>query len=190
MKNLLLIIGLIFIVPFTYAQDKLILKNGEVITGEVTAINKDVVRIKSDAHDRVKRYSDKDVEKAFMLIGDEEVEFVYEKVPFLGKVLLGKLYDGKVDLYFTETYVAGGDDPTKPTGYRMGGQWAMFYMKRDNEDKFFDLNYRGVVFNKFQNRVSKYFKDCPSLSKRIKNKELTIEHLEEIAEIYDSCESS
>ena len=188
MKASLIILCLIFTLNPAFSQDKLILKNGEIVTGVVTAINKEVVRIDSESAGRVKRYTDKDVEKAIIFIDDKEVEFTYDNVPFLGKVLLGKLYDGKVDLYTTQTYVAGGEDHTKPNSYRMGGQWTMYYMKKDNEDKFFDLNYDGVLFNKFHNRVSKYFKDCPSLSKRIKSKELNMGDLEEIAEIYNSCE--
>lgn len=188
MKHLLIILCLLFTINFAYSQDKLFLKNGEIVTGVVTAINKEVVRIDSDKAGRVKRYTDKDVEKAIIFIDDKEVEFIYETVPFLGKVLLGKLYDGKVDLYTTQTYVAGGEDHTKLNNYRMGGQWSMFYMKKDKEDDFFDLNYNGAVFNKFHNRVSKYFDDCSSLSKQIKNKKLTMGDLEKIAEIYNSCE--
>lgn len=188
MKNSLIILCLLFSINHAFSQDKLFLKSGEIVTGVVTAINKEVVRIDSDKAGRVKRYSDKDVEKAIIFIDDKEVEFVYENVPFLGKVLLGKLYDGKVDLYTTQTYVAGGEDHTKLNNYRMGGQWSMYYMKKDNEDKFFDLNYDGLVFNKFHNRVSKYFSDCKSLSKKIKNKELTMRDLDKIAILYDSCE--
>lgn len=188
MKYLLIILCLIFTGNSAFSQDKLFLKSGEIVTGVVIAINKEVVRIDSESAGKVKRYTDKDIEKAIILIDDKEVEFTYENVPFLGKVLLGKLYDGKVDLYTTQTYVAGGEDHTSPNGYRTGGQWTMYYMKRDNENKFFDLNYDGVLFNKFHNRVSKYFKDCSSLSKRIKNKELTMGDLEEIAVIYNSCE--
>ncbi|CAL68064.1 hypothetical protein [Christiangramia forsetii] len=188
MRYLLIIPSLIFTLNFAYSQDQLILKNGEIVTGVVTAINKEVVRIDSDDAGRVKRYTDRDVEKAIIFIDDKEVEFTYETVPFLGKVLLGKLYDGKVDLYTTQTYVPGGEDHTKPNNYRMGGQWSMYYMKKDKEDDFFDLNYDGVLFNKFHNRVSKYFNDCPSLSKKIKNKEFKMENLEEIAKTYNSCE--
>ncbi|HET8809775.1 MAG TPA: hypothetical protein VFM65_05860 [Flavobacteriaceae bacterium] len=188
MKKTLLLTCLILVTNFVLGQDRLFLKNGTVVSGKITSINKKVARIKLDKTGKIKRFTERDIERAMIQIDDKEVEFKYGKVPFLGEVLLGKLYDGRADLYVAQTYVAGHKDNNDFLGYKMGGTQSMYYVQKDSEEQLFDLNYDGAIFNKFHNRVSKYFKDCPSLSKRIKNKELTSGNIVEIIEIYDSCE--
>lgn len=188
MKKILFFLGFVLSFNFNYAQDKLILKNGEVVTGRVTAINKSVVRIDSDDAGRVKRYTDKDIEKAVIIIDGKETEFYYKSVPFLGEVLLGEVISGKVSLYLTEYYQSGGDNIRG--NYIAGGQRSMYYLKKEGEDRFFDLNYQGVLFNKFQNRVSKYLQDCSGLSKSIKAGKLTLNDIHEIVETYNECGES
>lgn len=186
MNKVIFVSVLLFLFFDISAQDKLFLKNGEIETGKITAINRTVVRLHSDKAGRVKRFTERDIKKATMLVDGKDIEYTYENVPTLGRVLLGKLYSGRVSLYATELYIPGNVGSSGGP-YVSGGQYPMYYLKKEGENSFFDANYDGVLFNKFHNRVSKYFKDCPALSKRIKTKLLTMRDLEEICEMYDTC---
>ncbi len=189
MKKRILFI-LLLVLTNTIAQDTVFLKDGTTIEGSIYGIHKVDVRINIAENDKNKTIKGKDIEKVTMMIDDKEVLFTFDTVPFVGEVLLGTLIEGDVTLYLAMKYVPkGSKDPNKIISftYTKSGYIYMYYGKKQGEKNFFDFNYDGAVFNKFNKRVSKYLKKCKSVSKQVLEKKLKKEHIEDICTLYNAC---
>ncbi|MGR7812904.1 hypothetical protein [Lacinutrix undariae] len=189
MKYILLIICLSFTL-FSYAQDRLVFKDGTEKSGKVIEINKSKIRFVADGTTKKKSYNQKDLTKIIVLEDGKSIEYLFASVPTLGNVLLAKISKGgddKASLYVTQSYIYSGtaSDDGGITRSTSGGIVLLYYAKRPNEKKYYDLNYDGAVVNKFKNRASKYLKDCPKLATRIKNGEFGKLDVRAIFKIYD-----
>ena len=107
--NKILIFIAVLSYNFTFAQDTIFFKDKTSKTGKVKEINETVVRFIPDGSTKRIRYTRRDIERAIINIDGKNIDFVYDKVPFVGKVFLGKLISGKVNLYVTEKYIFGGN---------------------------------------------------------------------------------
>ena len=119
--------------------------------------------------------------------------YLNKKQTKLGFVEL--IVDGKLRLVGRTVLVQSGGNMMFPAHPSVPNSTAVFspiYFLDHNEIMLLKEGEKPKVFNQvsltksFKNRASDYFKDCPRLQARIKNKELKKEDLEEIVNYYNS----
>lgn len=119
--------------------------------------------------------------------------YLNEKQTKLGFVEL--IVDGKLRLVGRTILIQSAGNtifPDHPSVPNSAVVSSPIYFLDHNEIMLLKEGKRPKVFNQisltksFKNRASDYFKDCPSLQAKIKNKELKKEDLEEIVNYYNS----
>ena len=130
--------------------------------------------------DQVKIYSSEDVHiYVSMAVQDEEKPKILEEVII-----------GKVSLYQKVSYghspgVVGGAG--SGFGFSAGYSYSIndYYLKREGENKAFHLGSTNLFSKNFKKAASDYFKDCPSLVKKIQNKEYKKKDIRLVIEFYN-----
>lgn len=205
MKKIVIIIAFLFVLPITAQKEKAILhfKDGTSLKGLVKiTIQEDQIKFRKDKKSKKVIYNSKEVQSIeiydketdlFNLKGDtKHAHYYYKKIknketypPRLLEIIL----DGKVKLYLdyiessTPSYIG-------PNGMMMGGgsqSISKYYVSKENEYLVTHLGDRGNLFSKnFKKAASEYFKDCPSLVKKIQDKVYGKKDIEAVVTYYNT----
>jgi len=172
--------------------------NGAEKTG-VGQIVKDKVRFLENGEDNIQTYRFDELEKVKIYKQDEIITFVFIKVKnyntvpsladsdFKKEKALEVAILGKVGLYREIVYydnLAFNDNTTMPRKNLNASK--NFYVMRKTEKKATFLGSSNGFKKYFRESAIVYFSDCPSLVKKIKNKELGRDNVREIVEYYNA----
>lgn len=98
---------------------------------------------------------------------------------------------GKVNLYKKDAYM-NYDSGISSSGFggRIGtlgsGPVEHFYVSHEGNTEVFKITSLGDISRSFRKVASDFFKDCPVLEEKIKNKELKKEDIEQVVKFYNS----
>ena len=170
--KLILFIFCVTFSSFCFSQDYLFLKNGTEIYGSVLYINK--AKVYFEDADTGDRKWHKKIEKLIDNVNENTIEYKVRDIDGLSSYLSGELVSGKASYYRIHKHVAGGQ-----------GYLSFYYIYKEGDKKAFkDLP--NSLTTPFHKRLSKYFSDCPTLSKKIKSKVYNYSDTEEIIKFYNT----
>jgi len=182
MKYKLLFLFIITINLYSYSQfnaepygpTKIVLKNGDTLTGEGKTKNKGYkFRPNKKAEPYFIDFSTIDyIEQT--LFNNDPIIFKFFQLNDRDKYIRVEedIVDGPVQSYsairnYTATMEGFGSVPMSTT---------IYYVKKKNEDKLTKLGTYDPIIHTYQTRVRNYFKDCPKLIEQINNKKLRFQH--------------
>ena len=114
------------------------------------------------------------------------LDVIGEEKPLIVEQVIG----GKVSLYqqvshgYNPGYIGGAGSGF---GFSAGYSYSIndYYLKREGENKAFHLGSTNLFSKNFKKAASDYFKDCPSLVKKIQNKEYKKKDIRLVIEFYN-----
>ncbi|MCB0478049.1 MAG: hypothetical protein KDC84_07795 [Crocinitomicaceae bacterium] len=176
-------------------------KDGYVKIAKYGTPNKEFIKYKRGKGSDAEKFLNTQVGKVFLKdekSGEEsEFEFVElfeDKIYFMRVVVRGNttLYARKQSITLVGAPTMEGAGAGQGLNMPMGiwgpytfGNFNEYYAFREGED--YPTGLIEVKFSKpFKEKASEYFKDCPSLSKKIENKEFKKKQVKEAVEYYNS----
>lgn len=196
MKNILIIIGFLFVLSMSAQKQKatIFLKDGTQIKGFAKITGGDQIKFRSDKKSKKKLYNYESVKKLIIRKNDTDIEYRYKIVEGKNSVkLLELIEEGYITLFrdLNEGYSPGGFGAG---GMMIGGgrsySISHYYVSKDNNESVTHLGSKGSIFSKnFKKAATEYFKNCPKLVQKIQDKEYKKRDIVEIVEYYnENCE--
>ncbi len=203
MKNILFLI-LITLLPLNFlSQTKravIYLKDGTKKKGIARFSNycSNVIMYKKNKNSKLKKLTKDDFYKVILIKGNdvEVYEFKTIKNPKGDTLLLKFHINGHLNLYsLTDTVIYNNHSAgVKSEGFgniSLGTEHSAttFFLSRKNSNivDYFPIH---SPLQSFKKKASKYFKDCPKLVEKIRNKEYQQKHIFEIVTFYNlKCSS-
>ena len=182
MKKIILLITL-FSTLLSFAQNPyesatLIFRNGNILEGEAKILlNNRTIKFRNSKNKKTE-YDYKQIKELKILKDKETAIYKYKIIAGLPPKLLKviKETEGKVNLYAIDFYIVSEfnkNDFTKNYSKGYEEHFKDYYVSKGNENIVIklgtDRNFVGS--NYFKKTALKYFKDCPALIKKIKEKE-------------------
>ena len=179
----------------TFKSATLNFRNGEIVKGEAKILGDGTIKFRENNKGEKSIYTYRQVKK--LEINEDGVNECYKykiiagKKPKLMKVI--KEYPNKINLYGIKYSVAVGNSiGIGPLSVGLTDNFYHYYVNKGNGDVVIMLGSSQQVYGSrhFKKTALKFFKDCPSLIKKIKDKEFNRrKHMEEIIEYYkNECE--
>ncbi|GAB5398569.1 MAG: hypothetical protein Aureis2KO_01540 [Aureisphaera sp.] len=164
---------LFLIVAYTgQAQDTIYFSDGSFIEGSVIQLQKSKVYFEnSDTGER--KWYKKKIKRLIDDTDGNKIEYRIREIKGLRNVFSGELIKGKVSYYVTVKYNAASRSYA-----------SSYYLLKEDGKMVKDLP--NSLTTPFVKRMSKFFSDCPSLVKKIKNKEYTYRDTIEAVKFYNS----
>ena len=165
---------------FTLSQEsksgEIFFNNGNIIKGIVNVGNSKI-SVKKNIDGRSITFGHMGIDSVRIYNSDSVSSYIYKK--HQKKILLLEVIStGKVQLFmytFPQVYGYGG----------FSGGGTMHYLGRKGESSVTRLTVKGVVDKSFKKSTSKFFKDCPKLVEKIKNREYRRDDIIEIVNYYN-----
>ncbi len=169
----------------TFESATLQLRNNETLKGKAKILTDRTIKFRQSKNDEKVIYNHTTV-KELEIFEDGKFEVYKYKIivgkrPILVKVI--KEYEGTINLYAIDFSVTSGTGPLFITD-----NFKHFYANKGTGDVVIKLGSSQQVYGGpyFKKTSVKFFKDCPSLVKKIKSKEYNRRrHIVEIIEYYN-----
>jgi hypothetical protein len=171
------------------------LRNEEIIKGEAKILGDGTIKFRKNNKSEKIIYTYRKVKKLVVYEDGINESYKYKiirgKRPKLMKVI--KEYPNKINLYGIKYSVAVGHGiGIGPISLGLTDNFYHYYVNKGNGDTVIKLGSSQQVYGSrhFKKTALKFFKDCPSLIKKIKDKEFNRrKHTEEIIDYYkNECE--
>ena len=164
----------LFLTSISYSQDQLFLKGDVQIDGTILQIGKFGLQVEDAKTGKKKWYKGKKILRAIDNRNGEKIEYKFRDINGMSKYLSAEIISGEMSYYMVHFYMTNNvGDGTPGSTYGVGNFNAEYFFYRKGDKKAF-YNVTPGVMSPFHKRVANYFSDCPSLSEKIKNKELTL----------------
>lgn len=196
-KILYIITIFLFAHQITGAQETLatlVFKDGTVLKGLAKVSGRHHIRYRKSKEAKAKRIHFSKLKKADIAFEEGIATFVY--LPKKGKnnpKIYKQLVEGNVSLYFWNT---GGSNvgynaaaPGTFGGNRVVGSSFYienYFIKRSQDDGLILFTGSTMYVRGYKKAVKKFFKDCPRLIEKVKNKEFKREQIVEIVQFYNN----
>lgn len=169
---------------------KLVYKDGKVVKGIGNLVSKNRIRFRTSKKERTKKLELSLFDRVYIYNAAETQ--VYTEIAIKGKKkkkVVEIMAEGdKLTLYriaqvgvSTGPMVGAGGGPMMMHSYTVKN----FYVKRAGETEASHLGSNQLFTKNFKKAASEYFKDCPSLVKKIKEKEFKKRDLKVIVDYYN-----
>jgi len=191
MKKIAIIITFLFVLPMSAQKQEatLFFKDGTEQSGWAKITNSNKIKFRKQKGAKKKVFNSKELNSILIKEGEDEKEYVYKKTDKHNKVeLLRVVIKGKINLFekITNGYMAGA--PMAGGGMSGGHHYSIsnYYVSRSDVYNVNLLFSTGTLFGKsFKKKASEYFKDCPSLVKKLQDKVFRKGDLEKIVTYYN-----
>ncbi|NQX82654.1 MAG: hypothetical protein HRT66_11775 [Flavobacteriaceae bacterium] len=200
-KVIVLLLVLVCMQGFAQKQrSTLYLRDGTVLKGLSKIRSNNKVKFRVDRDSESKTYSYRDIDKIVINESGSMNTYQYKIIQRKNSniSLMSVVCEGKLNLYkLSNTYttvhagvpIGAGFGPGFGGGFGSSNTIIKYYVGDSKTDFVEKISTLGSIFRKsFKKTASKYFKDCPSLVKLIKNKTYGRDDIEEIVRYYnDKC---
>ena len=197
-KNLLLAVALLICTANLNAQRSeaiLTFKDGTVKKGLGKLISQDRVKFRENKNSKAKKYAFKNLKHVKIKDYDEFQTYAYiriqnKKTPRVLEVKVA----GYLSLYelsrthYSPSGFAGGYGAGGFSGPPMGYHYDInnFYVRKKGQKEATHLGSNHLFSKNFKKAASAYFKDCPSLVKKIQSRTFKKRDLEKIVNYYNN----
>ncbi len=187
LKFTILIIALLTTIH-TFSQmdvndDRVYLKDGTVLIGKVN-LNTHVSELIVNPEEKPQKIDNSLIEKVVYYINGERNSMIHVS---LKNVIFPKWIKlevtGNVSLY---SYAADNVFVDLRNSTNLINEGIEFYLKRHENEEYYFLGTSNIFGPRFRKRTAKYFKDCPVLVEKIKNKEFDIDTLKKVVVFYNN----
>ena len=170
----------------SYYKANLILRSGDTLSGIARINTQDEIIFKKKEKDEKVVYNYKTVSKVNLEIDGDEIEYIY-------KIIIGRRING---IMLLEPYGVFGEDKLNlfvdisSGSYNMNGfkgntTKTTYFIGKNNSTGVSHIGIGNTYSKKFKKIAQKYFKSCPDLIKKIKNKDFKRYGIRSVMEYYD-----
>ncbi|WP_340065851.1 hypothetical protein [Ascidiimonas aurantiaca] len=186
---------------YSWTEGELFLKDGTILKGQIkipTPGNVDVIALitkervkfrKEKKSDKIK-YGEEQVEKiVFKDLDSMHGHFEYQLVSKKKKKIVRVLHRGKINVFSKRVVITGGSSnmQTAIPSVPFNTNSDEFYVSREGDAYVTLIKSRKPLSRSFKKNAMRFFKDCPSLVLKLKNKEYTEQDILQIVKEYENC---
>ncbi|WBL21722.1 hypothetical protein [Zunongwangia sp. HRR-M8] len=182
----------------SWQEGTIVLKNEKQLEGLVMlpVISKDYltvnlnnkVKFKASKKSKKKKFTEDDIKRIEIIKEGSKSTYVYlpvsEKKSEVFEIVIA---GGKVNLYArgVSMTTSNGTGTGVASGFSVGN-YDEFYVKRPQEEIASPL-VTIRISKSFKNRAADYFSDCPSLVRKLNDKDLKEKDIQKVIEFYNTC---
>ncbi|AOW20229.1 hypothetical protein [Urechidicola croceus] len=200
MKKIVIILFLLISIS-SFAQKQkatLYFKDGTTKTGLAKFTTfEEKIKFRKNRNSKKVVYDSNKIDKIIIRENDKNIEYRYKFVEGRERaILLEPLVEGEITLYrdLKEGYspgvsVGGYGGGGMGMGMTMGGGYysiSNYFVARGNEKKLQNMGSTALFGKNFKKAAKEYFKDCPSLVKKINDKEFKKRDIVDVVEYYNN----